>query len=281
MSSEMEQRIREITRIGDKDPEFVQWAGSLDNANKWEKLILFLAEWAQENAETGYDTYPLRDEMGSLCWQIFHTLKEMGVDFPIEFPHELDFDYAELMSVGDDEENALDLLSENPYSSLIRDIFNSLNDVYGFYAAYVMDLMDEDDLCLNSTDACNIEPCLMDLAASKVDVDEKFALDFRHFKYRVTKNFTEWLNIVKEKTFRAGLPLRAELLSMVYGSSGELGHKAEAESLGFNADRIHPDIYMNELLCGMRVIHQVLPAIMKKLGIEQDFKLDESELRAR
>jgi hypothetical protein len=36
---------------------------------------------------------------------------------------------------------------------------------------------------------------------------------------------------------------------------------------------------MNELLVGMRVIHQVLPAIMKKLGIDEEFKLDTSELR--
>jgi hypothetical protein len=38
---------------------------------------------------------------------------------------------------------------------------------------------------------------------------------------------------------------------------------------------------MNELLIGMRVIHQVLPAIMKKLGIEDEFKLDESDLAIR
>jgi hypothetical protein len=56
-------------------------------------------------------------------------------------------------------------------------------------------------------------------------------------------------------------------------------HTAEAEALGFNAARLHPDIYMNELLQGMRIIHQVLPAIMKKLGMdEQDFALDRSEL---
>jgi hypothetical protein len=37
---------------------------------------------------------------------------------------------------------------------------------------------------------------------------------------------------------------------------------------------------MNELLQGMRTIHQVLPAIMKKLGMdEKDFTLDTSELR--
>ncbi len=38
-------------------------------------------------------------------------------------------------------------------------------------------------------------------------------------------------------------------------------------------------IYMNELLVGMMVIHQVLPAIMKKLVIdEEEFRLDRSEL---
>jgi len=38
---------------------------------------------------------------------------------------------------------------------------------------------------------------------------------------------------------------------------------------------------MNALLSGMRAIHQVLPAIMRKLGIDKDFELDESEFRAR
>ena len=36
---------------------------------------------------------------------------------------------------------------------------------------------------------------------------------------------------------------------------------------------------MNELLSGMRIIHQALPAIMKKLGIN-DFTLDDSNLHS-
>jgi hypothetical protein len=55
--------------IGDKDPAFVLWAGSFEAANKWEKLIHVLAEEADENAETGYNTDPLNDELGLLCWQ--------------------------------------------------------------------------------------------------------------------------------------------------------------------------------------------------------------------
>ena len=58
MSQEMEDKIRAMINIGDKHPMFVLLAGSVEAANKWEKLIHFLAEAADENAETGYNTYP-------------------------------------------------------------------------------------------------------------------------------------------------------------------------------------------------------------------------------
>ncbi len=282
MSFEMEEKIREISDIGDANPEFVLWAGSLDEARKWERLIRYLADIADFQAETGYNTYPLQDEEGNLCWSTFHTLKEMGVALPPQFPEELNFDYEEVCDRSDsDATRVSDLLEQNPYSALILDIFLSLNNVYGFYTAYVSEFFQDEELDLQSTVAADLEYCLMELAASKVKVDKNLASNFKEFKYRVTKDFDEWLNLIKEKAYRAGLPLRAELLSMVHATSDELGHEAEAESLGFNSSRIHPDIYMNELLCGMRVIHQVLPAIMKKLGLDKEFELDESELRAK
>src|SRR5260370_3668752 len=271
MSSDMESKFRTLYNIGDKNPEFVVWTGSLEAANKWEKLIHFLAEDADESAETGYDTEPLSDELGLLCWQTFHTLREMGVDLPKTFPAELDIDYEE----GPD--NLCDLIHANPYSSLIYRIYKSLTNVYGFYVAYVSDLVHDDELGLMETEAENIEPCLLELAASKLGFEEvkDLATKFGKFKYSIKNDYEKWLNLVKERAFRDGVPLRAELLEMAHGSDEALRDGAEEENLGFNSSRLHPDIYMDEVLHGMRVIHQVLPAIMKNLGIDE-FTLDKS-----
>src|SRR5229473_2113297 len=61
MSSEMEARIKELAKIGDHHPAVVLWAGSTESAEKWEELFHELAEMAEFGAETGYDTYPLKD----------------------------------------------------------------------------------------------------------------------------------------------------------------------------------------------------------------------------
>ncbi len=282
MSIDEERRLGRIAGIGGRDPEFILMAGSIDAAAKWEDLIRELATDADESGETGYITAPLQDEIGNLGWHVFHTLTKMGVEIPSTYPESLVF--APIEEADDEDgvdpwETKWDAIHAHPVTSLICSIFRAYVDVYGFYVAYLSDIIDDDDLDLFMTEAQNIEPCLFDLAAAKVEADPAVAKRFADFKYETLDTYRDWITLVKETAIRAHVPLRAELMLLVNGTHDEIGQEAERESLGLNDSRIHPDIYTNEILVGMRILHQILPSILKKLDID-DIRLDTSELSA-
>ena len=266
----MQNKFRELTKIGDLDPSDVLLCGSVENCAKWKTLTQNLAELAQEDAETGYYTLPLEDDLDLLLGNTLNTLTEMGVTIPKEFPKELNESL-----INEDGDFSF---RDNPLASLIYDIYLSLNSVYGFYIAYIDHIVNDERLDLYSSPAENIEPCLLSLAATKIEADQALAPNFTKFRHEVISDYEKWILIVKETAFQGRVPLKAELMDIVYGSPDQLDHSAEAESLGINTTQLHPDIYMNELLVGMRTIHQVLPAILKKLDIDKEFELDIAEL---
>lgn len=274
MSFDMVKKFREITGIIDHFPDFVRVAGTIEEAEKWERLILCLADFASDQAETGYNTEPLAEDPALLCWKTFSVLKDMGISIPTTFPAEL----SALTQVDCDEEN-FERATENFYASIILKIYKSLNDVYAFYAAYISELINDHDADLLEN-GMEIEACLMELAATKIEINSNDAPNFGRFKHEIASMYEKWLKTVQTAALRSGRPLRAELLDLIDEDHDALGFDAEAGSLGANKSRLHPDIYMNELLVGMRAIHQVLPAIIKKLGIsEEELEFDSSKLR--
>jgi len=277
MSSEMEEKMKSLADIGDRHPDLVYWTGGTEQADKWSKLISHLASEANEDNECSYETTPLLDELDLLAWDVIHSLIEAGASIPNIFPSEIDFDYD--MEYTENEHLFEKLYNENNYSSLIYNALKELANLYDFYVAYFSDLID-DDLELFSTGACNIEPCLLNLALAKIGKDEAILTNFKIFRYETLKNYKAWIEVVKHKAISNRIPLKAELMNLVSNNSEALVHEAEAEAFGFNSSRLHPDIYMDEILKSHRMIHQVLPAICKKLGItEKDLVIDETELK--
>ena len=275
ISTEMRDKLCEMAGIGEMHPELVAIAGSKEDAKKWIALIRHLADIATSAAETGYHTPPLEEDVDDddclLFQNTLHVLQEMGVQIPRPFPQELDIDF--------EDEGADEAIWSNEIASLVYDMFKALTNVYGFYAAFALNIVYDDDLGLSETPAWELEYDMLSLAASKLKIDAQTVPQFPRFKRRIEADVSKKLDFLKEQAFRARIPVRAELLDLAYAPHEDLGHAADGESLGFNSRmQLHPDIYMNELLTGMRVIHQVLPAIMSKLGIDQEFELDTSEL---
>ncbi|TKB46590.1 XRE family transcriptional regulator [Thalassotalea mangrovi] len=266
ISGEMEKLLVSLSGIGDRDPDIVAWTGGNAQADQWDSLVRFLASLSLEYNDTGYYIEPLTMvEDDFLCWKVIHALLQAGVEMPLEFPPELIIDHEKFLQKG------VQLPIEfttHPIVQVIFDSFKTLIHLYGFYSAYIGEIIESWELNLLETEACNIEPCLLELAFSKSGRQSPLLPDFNDFKHKTINEYRQWLELVKKTAYQHNVPMRAELLNLIYDNHENIGYAAKEEHTGANRYRLHPDIYMNELLQNQRTILKVLPVICDKLGIE-------------
>ena len=128
ISTDNEVKIRNLIGLSkNDDPELVQITGGVEQARKWERLIEYLANQAEENSETGYYTHHLQMELGVsfLTWNILKTMISAGVEIPKTFPESLDFDIEDSLNTDDNSvwEEVWRIIDEDPYSRLIQNCF--------------------------------------------------------------------------------------------------------------------------------------------------------------
>jgi transcriptional regulator with XRE-family HTH domain len=267
MSSEMTIKLRALAGITDDfDADVIAWAGSTEDAAGWDAWFTELAEHAADDEETGYNVeFP--DEY--LTASTVDILNEMGIA-----PPRAACDDREIYKEASDYDDA----TYTPITETVRKIYEAYVNVYSFHAAYVTPVINDDDFGEDEL-YLDYTGCLLQLAACKIEIDTAIAPKFDAFKLSWTKRYRKYVKAIKLAAMKAGIPLPWELLNLVYDDHESVGHAAERESLGFNARNLHPDVYINEILGNLRLVHQVLPAIMKKLGIdEKEFRIDQQAL---
>lgn len=270
MSIEMSNRLKEIVNIVGYEPDFIYWVGGIVQARQWEKLINEIAEYALCLCETGYATDPLlvQDENGArgmLCVHTISILRDLGITIPQVFPEEL---------LQDD--SYLNHEKQNHLYDLIRDGYEALNNVYGFFHAHIAPIVFEfeiNDVSAN-LDGVEIgylgrqmESELIDLAFSMVAEESILTPNVRSFQHKTNRTFVEYIKKIKQYAFHKSIPLKVELSDLLSGDTESLRESAEISNMGLTLDQLHPDIYMNEIIHNLRFMRQVLPSICKKLGI--------------
>ena len=266
MSVEIKDKFKLICPIDDFSPEFVLDVGSLEAANQWQKVINFLAQ--NQNFDTeenfGFSTRLTEFYNGpDGNWELEKlttTLNELGFVWPqkIALPKEFD-------NMDDGQEEAL---FEIPSIALISDIFESYAGLTAFYDSYFAESFCDETFDEGEQEfECN----LFNLAACKLEENLDLCPNFQHFKFKWVYWYKNRIILLKTQALKGQVALKEELLNFVYDSAGELLNRSEMENMGIlNRDELHPDIYMNEHLQGMREIQKVLPAIMEKLDIKME-----------
>ena len=247
MSHEVENKINTICHIGELPAEFVLRFGSVENATKWDKFLEHIAQYSLDMRESSYPAFYLEDHHhNNISSHISEILEALSVDLPLEAPF-ID-----------------DVVFEEPYVKVIGAIFEAYTGINDFFYAYFQELGTAESTVEVMME---MEINFLNLAACKATFDPTFAPNLSSFRGKWLRYYRDKISEIKYKAVQSNEPLREELMKLVTEPTAKLSGDAERQVWGLNVDQIHPDIYTNEILMGMRTLNKFLPALIEKLEI--------------
>ena len=271
ISQDLTDKITTLCKLDNLSPEFVFIVGSINNAQRWEKVIHHCVEVACDFENVGVYGSILKDfDMPLISSQIAVTLEQLGVNFSDEIP-----DVVEVLFKDQDlDDDQWEAFSNIPQVNVISKLIEEYVVLENFHNAYIEELSNNHDDLIDLT--MDIHSCLFLLAACKIDVPLEIAPNKNAHRFEWERWYREKINELKAAAVERQIPLRSELLMLVNDDGRGMAEAVEGQAWGLNSNQIHPDIYMNEILLGLRAIHKVLPSIMQKLGIEEEYAVPTS-----
>ena len=285
MSESMRNQILSLVGVdaNEVDPELVAYAGSLEEANRWVSYFEQMAENSRENAEHSYSCDVFTDDQ-YLCYSLpmhfINLLQSIGFEVPktlpnyftAEYPDE-ELDDGESDATFDNYENTM----SHPLTSLITCTFDALVDIAPVYSMYILPIGDEliENHIEEGSIVFDIYHSLIELALLR-GIENKIndykdlyrTTAFFNFKSEILSWFNKSLYNLKKLAYKENIPMEYDIAALANESSGELGMHVEAKSFGFGEHKIHPDVFMDEIIKSQRVLHFILPKILEKLDIE-------------
>ena len=283
--------------------EYGAHIGSLNEPEKWRKLIYTVAEVVNEDVnESGYSADILYGgEFDELVNDTLQIMDDLGVVIPKTIPKELDVDWDDDGVIGEIIDTGILTYCDHPIVELLFRIYGVLTDINGYYVAYIhntaMRLAEEEEGWY-AEELYQVQDCLMYLAAAKMaeewgrenyrypifvggaEEDRRFGYfpdlvdkqKFERFQKHWKNVYADWIKDLKLGAYKNNIAMPEEFSDLVSKHYDYLGDAAERKSLGL-CRPIHPDTYMDELITGLRAIHCVLPVILENLNISEEDKL--------
>ena len=113
---------------------------------------------------------------------------------------------------------------------------------------------------------------LLFLAATTLELDKEFIKSIPNFEQRFSVFKIKWrqffskkITTLKEIFFEYKTPIPHEFMELLTTEPHDLYDRFVYGDFEAPEDRIHPDIYMNEILEGLRDIQEILPKVLEVL----------------
>lgn len=243
-------------------PSLLLAVGGVKEMGHWQNLIDALSSDALHRYLFDAPSTGITQDRYLLCERLLKALMHIGMKLPTEFPKSF------LLKDSDSFDELEHLIDHDPYVVTLSLVLDAMVSMQSYYVAFFDELHNDSEYPFEYS--VEWEAILVDLAVYQALKDDPLYPTLGQFQQKTIANTHAYIEALKSHAHRHRLALRAELLHLVTKDHEGLYDYTEAEMMGLFPPRIHPDIYVNEMIESQRLLHKVLPALCLKCGMTEE-----------